>query len=111
MAPVLMPRLARRPGLPLSTVEAVARDYARVAADEEVTVTVSRGGHDWKRDIVSGELPRVDRTTVRGRVLTNVALALAADDQRFEFADVERAYDEATAALCERPGAGVGDEL
>jgi MoxR-like ATPase len=110
-APVLMPRLARRPGLPLSAVEAVARDYARVAVDGEATVMVSRGGNDWKRDIVSGELPRVDRTTVRGRVLTNVALALAADDEPFAFADVERAYDEATAALGGQPGAGVGDEL
>jgi len=110
-APVLMAKLARRPGLPLSTVEAVARDYARVAADGEAKVTVSLAGHDWKRDIVSGELPQIDRTTVRGRVLTNVALALAAGDEPFAFADVERAYDEATAALCRRPGAGVGDEF
>jgi MoxR-like ATPase len=109
-APILMLKLACRPGLPLSTVEAVARDYARVAADGEATVMVGRGGNDWKRDIVSGELPQLDRTTVRGRVLTNVALALAAGDEPFVFADVERAYDDATAALWERPGAGEGDE-
>ncbi len=109
-APILMLKLACRPGLPLSTVEAVARDYARVAADGEATVTVGRGGHDWKRDIVSGELPRIDRTTVRGRVLTNVALTLAAGNEPFVFADVERAYDDAAAALRERPGAGGSDE-
>jgi MoxR-like ATPase len=109
-APVLMPRLARRPGLPLSAVEAVARDYARVAAEGEATVTVSNGGRDWKRDLVSGALPKVDRTTTRGKVLTNAALTLAASDERFAFAEMERAYDEAAAALRDRHRAGDRDE-
>jgi hypothetical protein len=36
---------------------------------------------------------------VRGQVLTNVGLTLAGNDEQFSFADAERGYDEAAAAL------------
>lgn len=98
-APLLMPHLALRPGLPLSAVEAVARDYAAVAVEGNQAVVVSRGGHDWKRDVISRDLPGPDQHGFRGRVLTNVALTLAANDERFLFEDAARGFDEAAAAL------------
>jgi MoxR-like ATPase len=98
-APVLMPHLARRPGLPLSAVESVARDYAAVACDDDQSVMVSRGGHDWRRDVISGNLPALDRRTLRGKVLTNVAVTLVANDEQFSFSDAARGFDEAVDAL------------
>jgi len=105
-ASLLMPHLARHQGLPLSAIEAVARDYAMVAATGEQTVVVRQGGNDWKRDVISRDLPTLDRGSLRGQVLTNVALTLVANDDRFSFADAERGYDEAADALAAlSPGA------
>jgi MoxR-like ATPase len=98
-APLLMPHLALRPGLPLGAIETVARDYALVAAEGEQAVMVARGGNDWKRDIVSHHLPPLDRSSLRGQVLTNVALTLVGNDEPFAFEAAARGYDEAAAAL------------
>jgi MoxR-like ATPase len=105
-ASLLMPHLARHPGLPLSAIEAVARDYAMVAATGEQTVLVHKGGNDWKRDVISRDLPTLDRGSLRGQVLTNVALTLVGNDDRFFFSDAQRGYDEAADALAAlAPGA------
>ncbi len=98
-APLLMPHLARRPGLPLSVVEAVAHDYTLVADPGVQSVMVQKGGHDWRRDVISRDLPALDRGSFRGQVLTNLGITLAANNERFSFADAERAYDEAADAL------------
>jgi MoxR-like ATPase len=98
-APLLMPHLVQRPGFPLGAVEAVAHDYALVAAQGEQAVVVRNDGNDWRREIISRDLPALDRGSVRGQVLTNVGLTLAGNDEQFSFADAERGYDEAAAAL------------
>ena len=60
---------------------------------------VSRGGHDWRRDVISRDLPALDRSTLRGKVLTNVALTLVANDEQFSFSDAARGFDEAVDAF------------
>ena len=99
---VLFPRLATRPDLPASTLEAVAEAYAAVARSGRETVTVRQGGRDWKRDLLGSRLAALDPTSPRDRVLHNEAAVLMADDEPFALDDLARAWDEATAALSTR---------
>jgi MoxR-like ATPase len=98
-ARAVMARVGRRSDLPGSCLELVALTYAELAQHGTSSVTVSRGGNDWKRDILSSSLATLDRGTLRGRVLTNAAIALMRGDERFAFADLARAYDTAAACL------------
>ena len=54
-------------------------------------------------EIFSTHLPVVGRDTVRGRVLTNAAVRLMQEDERFEMPDLEAAYDHAAALLVAVP--------
>ena len=96
---VLFPRLAARPDLPASTLEAVAEAYAAVARSGRETVTVRQGGRDWKRDLLGSRLAALDPTSPRDRVLHNAAAVLMADDEPFDLDDLARAWDEATSVL------------
>jgi MoxR-like ATPase len=97
-AAVLMPVLSRRQGLPAAAIETVAADYAMVAADSDVAVTVRRGGADWKRDILGKWLGALDLSSRRGKALANAAAVLMRDEHEFKSAALERAYDHA--AVC-----------
>jgi MoxR-like ATPase len=99
---VLFPRLATRPDLPASTLEAVAEAYAAVARGGRASVTVRQGGRDWKRELLGSRLAELDPTRARDRVLQNVAATLMADDERFEFDALIAAWDEAWAVLSAR---------
>jgi hypothetical protein len=94
-----MARVGSRTDLPASCLELVALTYAEVAQHGGSSVTVTRAGNDWKRDILSSHLGRLERGTLRGRVLTNAAIALMREDERFDFASLARVYDEAVACL------------
>ena len=98
-AAVLMPRLAHRTDLPAATIEAVAQDYALVAEEGISTVDVLRYGQDWKREVLSGFVPTLDRSTERGRVLLNAAVALVVSNEPFEPSVLAAAYDDAAGAL------------
>ena len=89
---VLFPRLATRPDLPASTLEAVAEAYAAVARSGRETVTVRQGGRDWKRDLLGSRLAALDPTSPRDRVLHNAAAVLMADDEPFALDDLARAW-------------------
>ena len=106
-APSLMARVGARPDLPASCLELVALTYAEVAQYGGSSVTIANGGNDWKRNIASSDLARLDRDTPRGRVLTNAAIVLMRDEERFEFRDLARAYDRAAACFEERRGRDV----
>ena len=109
-AAVLFPRLAHRTDLPASALEAVADAYATVARRGDERVTVTRGGQDWKRELLSRTLAELDPTRPRDRVLQNAAAVLMADDERFEFDTLVRAWDEATAALAPVRSKGRGGD-
>jgi MoxR-like ATPase len=96
---VLFPRLAERPDLPASTLEAVAEAYAAVARSGRETVPVRQGGQDWKREILGTRLATLDPASPRDRVLHNAAAVLMADDERFDLDGLVAAWDRATAAL------------
>ena len=99
LAPALMARVGARPDLPASCLELVALTYAEVGQYGDSSVTVSHGGNDWKRAIVSSHLAGLDRAGARGRVLTNAAVVLMRDEERFEFTDLAHAYDKAVACF------------
>ena len=101
---VLFPRLASRPDLPASTLEAVADAYAAVVRSGRETVTVRQGGRDWKRDILGTHLAKLDPTSPRDRALQNAAAVLMADDERFDLDALAAAWDEASAVLSQAQG-------
>jgi hypothetical protein len=96
---VLFPRLAQRPGLPSSALEAVADAYAAVAKGGKQSVLVRQGGRDWKRDLLGTQLAKLDPKKRRDRVLQNAAAVLMADDERFEIEHLRAAWDRACQAL------------
>ncbi len=98
-AAILFPRLARKPDLPGSAIEAVADAYATMVRSSPQSVVVRKGGNDWKRDVLSTKLAELDHTDPRDRVLQNAAVALMADDERFDLAALEQAWQRATEAL------------
>ena len=61
------------------------------------------GGADWRRTILSTHLAALDRDTIRGGVLTNAAVRLMQEDERFEMPDLEAAYDHAAQRLGDGP--------
>ena len=96
---VLFPRLAERPGLPSSALEAVADAYAAVARGGKQTVVLRKGGQDWKRELLGTKLAKLDPKNPRDRILQNAAVALMADEERFDLAALEEAWDRARQAL------------
>jgi MoxR-like ATPase len=96
---VLFPCLARKPGLPSSALEAVADAYAAVARRGSQSVTVQRGGRDWKRDLLGTKLAKLDAKSRRDRVLQNTAAVLMADDEPFELEALKAAWERARQAL------------
>jgi MoxR-like ATPase len=103
-AAVLMPVLGDHGELPATSVETVAADYAAIAATGEVSVTVRRGGADWKRDILGRWLSSLDLSTTRGKALANIAAVLMRDEHEFKAARLERAFDHAASCLPGRAG-------
>jgi MoxR-like ATPase len=99
---VLFPRLAERPDLPATTLEAVAAAYAAVARSGRETVTVRNGGQDWKRELLGSRLAALDPKSPRDRVLHNAAAVLMADDERFDLNTLVQAWDEANEVLSSR---------
>lgn len=96
---VLFPRLAGKPGLPSAALEAVAHSYAAVARAGAESVVVRKGGNDWKRELLGTKLAELDPESPRDRVIQNAALALMADDERFDIAALREAWSRATEAL------------
>ena len=58
-------------------------------------VTVRNGGADWRREILSKDLAGLNRATTRGKLLANAAIVLLQEDETFEMAALEAAYDHA----------------
>jgi hypothetical protein len=104
-ASVFMPRISERTDLPAATIEPIAHEYSLLAQREQVQLTVSRGGQDWKRTILGQDLASLNRKTRRGRELTNAAIVLMQAEERFVFDDLVRAYDHAH-AVAEDAGRG-----
>jgi hypothetical protein len=96
---VLFPRLAGKPGLPSAALEAVAHSYAAVARAGAESAVVRKGGNDWKRELLGTKLAELDPESPRDRVIQNAALALMADDERFDIAALRDAWRRATEAL------------
>jgi MoxR-like ATPase len=102
----LIPRLAKRKDLPAATIEGIGHTYSALIRSGEETVTVSRGGADWKRDVLSAWLPGIDRMTGRGRILTNTAIILMKENERFRPASLEATYDEMVSVFGDRRKGG-----
>jgi MoxR-like ATPase len=98
-AAVLAPVLSKRTDLPAATIEPIARDFSLLSARHQESITVGRGGADWRRQILSADLPKLERGTARGRYLTNAAIVLLQEDDRFELKDLAAAYDHASDIL------------
>ena len=98
-AAVLAPLAAQRTDLPAATIEPIARDFALLASRGAERITVRNGGADWRRDILSKELAALGRDTPRGRALTNAAVRLMQEDERFAMTDLRAAYDHAARVL------------
>ncbi len=96
---VLFPRLAAKPELPGSAIETVADAYATVARSSAQSVVVRQGGHDWKRTLLGTRIAELDPNSPRDQVLQNAAVALMADDERFEIGDLTAAWNRARQAL------------
>ena len=45
----------------------LARDFSLVSARHQESITVRRGGADWRKQVLSADLPKLERATVRGR--------------------------------------------
>jgi MoxR-like ATPase len=101
---VLFPRLALKPGLPSSALEAVAHAYAAVARAGSESVVLRKGGHDWKRELLGTKLAELDPASPRDQVIQNAAIALMAEDERFDLAALEDAWRRATETLAPEGG-------
>ncbi len=97
-AAILMPVLSRRTDLPAIALEAVATDWARLAADDRPYVFVY-ASDGWKRTILSTYLPRLADDSPRSLALSAVAVALVREGTRFDVAELEAAWDRTRAAL------------
>jgi hypothetical protein len=107
-AAVLAPVLATRTDLPIATIEPIAREFAALAAQHSEQITVRRGGADWRRDILSRELPALPRGTAKGRLLANAAIMLLQEDHQFEMTELAAAYDHARCILLDARPRGAG---
>jgi MoxR-like ATPase len=97
----LMPRLAKRTDLPAAAIEQIAHAFSALARSGEETISVSRGGADWKRDILSSWMTGVDRKTERGRILANAAIVLMKNNDHFKPDALEAAYEAAASAFAD----------
>ena len=98
-AALLFPRLADRTDLPATTLETIASDYALVGRAGAQSVTVRRGGRDWKRELLGTRLAELDPVRPRDAVLLNAAAALMTDEEPFSFDALARAWDDAQRVL------------
>jgi hypothetical protein len=98
-AAVLGPLAARRTDFPVAVVEPIARAYAQLASRDTEQISVRNGGADWRRDILSTHLAALDRSTARGALLANAAVVLMQEDEPFQMAVLEAAYDHAAQVL------------
>lgn len=98
-APLLLRGLGARRDVPAAALEVLAEPCAAVARLDASSITVQRGGSDWKRDVLSGVLPALDATRDPEGVLRNTAIALLREDTPFEFHEVEAAYRRMKEAL------------
>jgi hypothetical protein len=105
-AAVLAPLLSGRSDLPIATIEPIAGDFALLAASGTERITVRNGGADWRRDILSRQLPALDRSTLRGQCLANAAIVLLQADEPVQVQALEEAYDHAARQLLAAPGGG-----
>jgi len=96
---LLMPQLAERCDLPACAVEAVAEAYARVAEPGAHEVELRGYDRQWQRDIVSQLVPTLDSDTLRGRTLSNVALALTRSGEPVTAVELAQAWDRAASVL------------
>ena len=102
-AALLFPRLADRTDLPATTLEAIASDYALVGRAGVESVTVRRGGRDWKRELLGSRLAELDPKRPRDAVLLNVAAALMADEEAFTFDALARRLGRSPSGARSRP--------
>jgi len=93
------PASARAPTSPPAASSSWRRPTPRSASTARASVIVSNGGNDWRRDLLSSHLATLDRGTLRGRVLTNAAIALMREQEQFAFHSLATAYDTAVACL------------
>jgi MoxR-like ATPase len=98
-AAVLGPLAARRTDFPLAVVEPIAHALAQLASRDIEQISVRNGGADWRRDILSSHLASLDRSTARGAMLANAAVVLMQEDEPFQMAVLEAAYDHAAQVL------------
>jgi len=98
-AAVLAPLLAQRTDLPAATIEPIARDFSTLGSRNAEQIQIRSGGADWRRDILSTHLSALNRGSARGRIVTNAAVVLMQEDERFEMPDLEAAYDHAAQVL------------
>ena len=98
-AAVLAPLLAQRTDLPAATIEPIARDFCALGARSPAQIQIRSGGADWRRNILSTDLAALGCSTARGRIVTNAAVVLMQEDERFEMPDLEAAYDHAAQVL------------
>ena len=98
-AAVLAPLLAQRTDLPAATIEPIARDFSALGSRSAEQIQIRSGGADWRRNILSTHLSALSRGSARGRIVTNAAVVLMQEDERFEMPDLEAAYDHAAQVL------------
>jgi hypothetical protein len=77
----------------------VADAFATVAPSGPRQVVLRQGGKDWKRNILSTKLAELDPASPRDRVVQNAAVALMADDERFDLAALKAAWERARQSL------------
>jgi hypothetical protein len=97
-AALVMPRLTKRRDLPAAALEPICNDWAEVGRPCAASVTVGPGTR-WVRPLLTTELPKLDRKTEKGRVLSAVAARLLFEKHEFRLEELLEAWERAVAAL------------
>lgn len=97
-AALVMPRLTKRRDLPAAALEPICNDWAEVGRPGAASVT-SGPGMRWVRPLLTTELPKLDRKTEKGRVLSAVAAQLLFQKHEFRLEELLAAWERAVAAL------------
>ncbi|MBK9374004.1 MAG: AAA family ATPase [Holophagales bacterium] len=97
-AALVMPRLTKRRDLPAAALEPICNDWAEVGKPCAASVT-SGPGTRWVRPLLTTELPKLDRKTEKGRVLSAVAANLLFRKHEFRLEELLAAWERAVAAL------------
>jgi MoxR-like ATPase len=97
-AALVMPRLTQRRDLPAAALEPICNDWAEVGRPCAASVTVGPGTR-WMRPLLTTELPKLDRKTEKGRVLSAVAARLLFEKHEFRLEELHSAWERAVAAL------------